>query len=111
MDEVAVMELALRVFSAITERKSPAADDVAELRKLVPGHSANAPIDRIAREMIRSITAVRLQVRNETSRRSCCPLPQNAGYPYRRWRPQTAQISILGGKEWENGKTCERCGT
>lgn len=50
-----MMELALRVLTAITQNRKPAADDIDQLRKLAPSRSANEPIDQIASEVINRI--------------------------------------------------------
>jgi hypothetical protein len=55
MDERAVMELALRVLTEITQNRKPAADDVDQLRKLVPTRSPDVPIDQIARDLIQKV--------------------------------------------------------
>ena len=60
------MQLALRVLSALTEKRSPAAEDVAQLRQLAPDAAAKAP-DELACEVIHATLKRRAEVRDKKS--------------------------------------------
>lgn len=48
------MRIALRVFTALTQKQVPDPEDVEQLRAIAPGDIANLPIDEMAREAIQN---------------------------------------------------------
>lgn len=66
MENVPTLEVALRVLSTISlESADPDPRDVEKLHELVPGHSANEPIDELAR------TAIQEALRRPRAKAAC----------------------------------------
>ena len=70
------MQTAMRVLSAITERRAPAPADVEELRNLSEGKAKDLPLDELACEVIQ--VAIR---HREQARRMAAERGGNAGGP------------------------------
>jgi hypothetical protein len=70
---LAMMRMALRVLSAITDERLPLARDVAELRRLAPGAIA-LPMDELAYRVIQQ--ALRSRARPEGSSEAQTPSMQ-----------------------------------
>jgi len=60
---LAAMQLALRVLAAVTHKRVPDPQDVAELRKLGPQTPRNIPVDELACEVIQLAIKHRALVR------------------------------------------------
>ena len=71
-DGEVVMQVALRVLMAITDRQLPAPQDIRELRRLAP-LSADTPIDELACEVIQLALNNRAEARTEKKKQSNAP--------------------------------------
>jgi hypothetical protein len=59
-----ILELGLRVLTAITERRDPSPDDLAQLRKLVPDSTDDEPVDELACRVIeKAVRDLRLRAK------------------------------------------------
>jgi hypothetical protein len=62
---IEAMQLALRVLTALTEKRYPDPEDLAQLRQLAPDAAAKTP-DELACEVIQNALKHRAEVRGKT---------------------------------------------
>ena len=63
---IAAMTVALRVLTAVTERREPAVKDLEELRRLAP-LLADQPIDELACDVIQQASRQRAELRKSAN--------------------------------------------